>query len=155
MNKSTGNLSQRLFRRPDVTPYCGILLVILIVFFIVPVSDRKSVPVIEMPEAQSSDFIFGREDDLFIITIDIEGKIFYNGQRFDSPQYLHIRIEETIEELRGKRKVMLRVDKGVSFGKVQEVLKEIKKAGIDQIGLAVSKVSPEPEKKKEEQNDEH
>lgn len=61
MNKSIDSLSQKSFRRPDVTPYCGLLLVILICFCIVPVPDRKSVPVIDMPEALSSEFIFGNE----------------------------------------------------------------------------------------------
>jgi len=148
MNKPMGSLSQKLFRKPDVTPFCGILIVILSLFLNVPMEVRSAL--FDLPETQHSDFEFYEGYIPLIIHITLRGEIAFDERLIDNPNQLHLRLKEKVKGLQAERKILLKVEKDVPFARVQEVLREIKKAGVDNIGLAADKIFPEPEKEKGE-----
>ena len=75
MNKTTGNLSKKMFCKPEVTAsFCGILVVILSVFVVAQVSGERKSRFIDLPETTHADF------DFYDGVIPLDVYIFLNHQ---------------------------------------------------------------------------
>jgi len=132
--------AKELNSEPNVVPLCDILLVLLIIFMVVAPMVKKGVNVtlpealhaVDQPEAES----------LLTVYIQADGSVNFNEKRVDDISKLPLRIEEQIEEKKIQElKIGLKADVGTSYGRVQEVMAEIRNAGVDVIGLLVDKGS--------------
>lgn len=129
---------------PNVVPLCDILLVLLIIFMVVTPMIQKGANV-SLPDAQFTDdqpkpgemiTVFVKEDGTVLVTgaasVPVEDIT-------KLPQILQDQIEEKGQE--DKTKVLLSASKDVDYGKIVDVMDEIKNAEIEIIGLVASKVS--------------
>ncbi len=129
---------------PNVVPLCDILLVLLIIFMVVTPMIQKGANV-KLPEA-SNLTDQAQPGQLPTIYVQKNGKIFLDDQVIFDPNdrkytlaKLPTLLEEAFEkitgETMGERKIMLKADIEVEYGKVVELISELKKAKIEDIGI--------------------
>lgn len=125
---------------PNVVPLCDILLVLLIIFMVVTPMIQKganvtlpeAVHTVDQPEASQMLTVFLQKD----------GSVVFDEQKIEKLEQLAKMIELKMEEEQmTDRKVGLKADVGVKYGKVQEVMTEIKNAGIEVIALIVDRAA--------------
>jgi biopolymer transport protein TolR len=119
---------------PNVVPLCDILLVLLIIFMVVTPMISKGANV-TLPEAK---YVASQPDPAQILTVYITKKeeIIFDGNPIKDLETLGPKILEKLDELqRPDKKVLLKADLQVSYGKVVDVLNAIKEAQIEVIGL--------------------
>lgn len=132
--------TKKLQSEPNVVPLCDILLVLLIIFMVVtPMIQRganvtlpEAVNTVDQPEASQMLTVFLQKDG----TIEFD-------ERVVDLSKLAVLLEEKMEEERmtEDRKVGLRADVNTKYGRVQEVMNEIKNAGIEFIALIVDRAA--------------
>ncbi len=132
--------TKELQSEPNVVPLCDILLVLLIIFMVVtPMIQRganvtlpEAVNTVDQPEASQMLTVFLQKDG----TIEFD-------ERVVDLSKLAALLEEKMEEERmtEDRKVGLRADVNTKYGRVQEVMNEIKNAGIEFIALIVDRAA--------------
>lgn len=130
--------SNELNSEPNVVPLCDILLVLLIIFMVVAPMVKKGVNV-TLPEALHA---IDQKDaeNMLTVFLQSDGSVSFNELRVDDISKLPLLIEEQIEEKKiQEMKIGLKADVSISYGRVQEVMSEIRNAGIDVIGLLVDK----------------
>jgi len=121
-------------RRPmadiNVTPLVDVVLVLLIVFMVAAPMLQMGIDV-NLPKvtAKSVDIT----EEKLVLTIDNNRQIFLNKTLL-SPQELKNKLEAIFQD-RIDREVYMRADKDVPYGFVVEVMSEIRKAGVDRLGM--------------------
>ena len=130
--------SNELNSEPNVVPLCDILLVLLIIFMVVAPMVKKGVNVtlpeaihaIDQPEAEN----------LLTVYIQQDGSVSFNEKLVEDITKLPFLIEELMEDRKiQEMKIGLKADVDLTYGRIQEVMSEIRNAGIDVIGLLVDK----------------
>lgn len=129
---------------PNVVPLCDILLVLLIIFMVVTPLIKKGVNV-RLPEAANT-MSEPEPGKMITVYIKTDGTIFLDDAEVTDlaslPTMLSDRIEDTNQA--EKTKVLLKADESIRYGKVTEIMDEIRRAQIEIIGLVTSeKVSSE------------
>ena len=130
---------------PNVVPLCDILLVLLIIFMVVTPMIQKGANVI-LPEAQNTD-TQPEPGDMIEIFLESDGDISIQGktknEKIADLSKLTTAILDMIEkdQPKDKTKVLLKADDNVTYGKVVDVMNEIKNAEIEIIGLVTDKVA--------------
>lgn len=125
---------------PNVVPLCDILLVLLIIFMVVTPMIQKGANV-KLPEAVNT-VEQPQAAQMLTVFLEKDGDIFFDEKLVPDITKLAALIEEKMEEKKlSERKVGLRADVDVSYGKVQEVMNAIRNAGIEVIGLLVDRVA--------------
>lgn len=128
----------------NVTPFVDVMLVLLIIFMVTAPMMVQGVNV-ALPETQHSDSLASEEDQL-IITIDKNGKIHINDFEV-GVDLLQAKLKK-IFETRSSKDVFLKADKEVPYGKVVEVMSEIKGAGVEKLGMVTQPLENEKTLKK-------
>ncbi len=144
MNEKTGTINcncnnMHLLKKLDykgfMASFCGVLLVILKLFFIVPIMDfyiRPNVPLLEVKNFQYEPL----PNKLITIALDKEGWIWVNDIRITDPSKLEVILEdEILARKQLEQKVLLLVDESIPFEKVVQVLRVLPKVGIKTVGL--------------------
>jgi len=125
---------------PNVVPLCDILLVLLIIFMVVTPMIQKGANV-KLPEAVNT-VEQPQAAQMLTVFLEKDGNIFFDEKIVPDITKLAALIEEKMEEKKlSERKVGLRADSDVPYGKVQEVMNAIRNAGIEVIGLLVDRVA--------------
>lgn len=125
------------FTKPDVTPYCGILLMILLIFLGYPfgASFFSCLP-LDTGELHYPDLI-PIYSPYIPMGIDENGSLLFNCSRIDDLEKLPLLIEAYSEEKKIYSNIIqLFIHKDVQFGRVLEVFRGLKKAGCDRIVLS-------------------
>lgn len=123
---------------PNVVPLCDILLVLLIIFMVVAPMVKKGVNV-TLPEAVNA-VDQPEAENMLIVYLQADGSVSFNEAIVEDISKLPSLIDEQMEERRiEEMKVGLRADINLTYGRVQEVMTEIRNAGIDVIGLLVDR----------------
>lgn len=129
---------------PNVVPLCDILLVLLIIFMVVTPMIQKGANV-SLPDAQFTDDQ-PKPGEMITVFVKQDGGVLVTGSSSvivedltKLPQIIMDQIEEKGQE--DKTKILLSADKEVEYGKVVDVMDEIKNAEIEIIGLVADKVS--------------
>jgi biopolymer transport protein ExbD len=123
---------------PNVVPLCDILLVLLIIFMVVTPVIQKGANV-KLPEASN---VIEQKESGQVITISIkrDGTVYVGDKIVADISKLATIIEDTLEEKQiADRKVQLRADIELEYGKVIDVMTEIKNARIEVVALVVEK----------------
>lgn len=111
-------------------PWCGVLLIALLTSFPIFGSMFRPYSAVLLPEVKNYQFVEQR-GQFPTIVIDQKGKAWMDGYELDDGPKAVIMIKDRMAELKCyKKKVFLKADESVQFGKIANVLEILSKAGI-------------------------
>jgi biopolymer transport protein TolR len=120
----------------NVTPFVDVMLVLLVIFMVTAPILYQGVDV-NLPKVESKPMPAAEREKKIVVTIDEKGEVYIEKDKYSLPE-LRVKIRELIRDM-GKNpeeeEVLLRADSNVAYGTVIEVMAEIRKAGINKLGL--------------------
>ena len=125
----TGN-HRELMSDINVTPFVDVMLVLLIIFMVTAPMMIEGLNV-DLPEATAKPL--DSEKEHLVITIDKNHLVYINDFKV-SVDFLGDKLNKMLQG-RSDREVYLKADKNIPYGIVVQVMAEIKKSGIDQLGM--------------------
>lgn len=114
----------------NVTPLVDVILVLLIIFMVTAPMLQMGID-INLPKAKAKSIDVAEEK--LILTINKQGIIYINNYKTTLPE-LGIKLENIFKN-RIEREIFMRADKDVPYGIVVQVMSEVKKAGVDKLGM--------------------
>jgi biopolymer transport protein TolR len=123
INRNRGSLSEI-----NVTPLVDVMLVLLVIFMVTAPMMKQGLD-INLPKTKGA--AIKSDQEKFTVTIKKDGEIYLNKQNVS----LTVLSEKLKAISSANAGIFLEADKTVSYGKVAEVMGEIKAAGIDKIGM--------------------
>lgn len=114
----------------NVTPFVDVMLVLLIIFMVTAPMMIEGLNV-DLPEATAKPL--DSEKEHLVITID-KNKLIYINDFKVAVDFLGEKLNKMLQG-RSDREVYLKADKNIPYGIVVQVMAEIKKAGIEQLGM--------------------
>ncbi len=133
--------SGRGHRRPrpnaeiNVTPFVDVMLVLLVVFMITAPLLAQGVPV-DLPKTKAEQLPSSEEQPL-VVTVDAEGQIYVGTQ--DEPVEVEAlpALLAAVANENLERRVYVRGDQAVAYGRVVKVLSLLQAAGFTNAGMVV------------------
>ena len=126
---SAGN-NKELMSDINVTPFVDVMLVLLIIFMVTAPMMIEGLNV-DLPEATAKPL--DSEKEHLVITIDKDLLVYINDYKIGVDS-LGDKLNKMLQG-RSDREVYLRADKTIPYGIVVQVMAEIKKAGVEQLGM--------------------
>ena len=114
----------------NVTPLVDVMLVLLIIFMVTAPMMMQGVEV-NLPKTTTRQ-IKDQEDPL-ILTVNKNREVFLESRRIEL-EGLEAKIRKIFENRREKE-ILLRADKDVPYGFVIKVIADVKRAGVDKLGM--------------------
>jgi biopolymer transport protein TolR len=130
MSFAVSSKNEELQSIPNVVPLCDVLLVLLIIFMIVTPLVQAGAEVRLAPAQYSSEM---PDDPELILIVQKDGKMFLN----DAPVTAE-NLQNTLEEALltvSDRKLYLRADQDLEYGKFVDLMDLIREAGIEVMGM--------------------
>jgi biopolymer transport protein TolR len=124
------NTEKRAMAEINVTPLVDVMLVLLIIFMVTAPMLSMGIDV-NLPRVKSKSIDIAEEK--LVLSINENKEIFLNKTRMPL-QDLNAKLIAIFVN-RVDREVFLRADKNVPYGFVVEVMSEIRKAGVDKLGM--------------------
>jgi biopolymer transport protein TolR len=140
MGMSAGGDASGLNSEINVTPMVDIMLVLLIIFMVVTPFLQQGVTVaipreLNNPEVDPSII----KESSIVVAIPEDGEYYIGKERIEKVD-LTSKVESKIQNKQGAdRIVYIKSGVNVSYGNVVEVINEVRRAGVDQIGLVADK----------------
>lgn len=132
-NKTNG---RTVLSEINVTPFVDVMLVLLIIFMVTAPILYQGVD-INLPKVDSRPLPAAEREKKIVITLNEKGEIFIEKKKYSLTE-LKLEIRSLIRK-KGKdireEDVFLRADSKVPYGTVMEIMAEIKKAGVNKLGL--------------------
>lgn len=120
----------RAFSDINVTPLVDVVLVLLIIFMVTAPMLQMGIDV-NLPRVKSKSIDVTEEK--LVLTITSAREIFINKNK-TSLTDLGVKLENIFAS-RIDREIFLRADRSVPYGFVVEVMSEVRKAGVDKLGM--------------------
>ena len=120
----------KLVAEINVTPLVDVILVLLIIFMVTAPMLQMGIDV-NLPRVKSKTIDVNEEK--LVLTINKDREIFINRTKI-LKEDLKVKLEN-IFAARLDKEIFLRADKTVAYGFVVEVMSEIRKAGVDKLGM--------------------
>lgn len=114
----------------NVTPFVDVMLVLLIIFMVTAPMMMQGVDV-ALPEATAEPL--ETETEQLMVSVDPQGRVFINEVEI-AVDTLGQKLTHILQG-RSDRAVYLKADKDIAYGNVVRVMSEIKKAGIEKLGM--------------------
>jgi biopolymer transport protein TolR len=124
----------------NVTPFVDVMLVLLIIFMVAAPLMTSGVPV-DLPRTAAQPL--NQEQEPLTVSVDAEGRIFL--------QNTEVQLEGLVEQLRAiaqnqpqgapERRIFVRGDRGISYGRVMEVMGTISQGGFTRVALLAEQQS--------------
>ncbi len=114
----------------NVTPFVDVMLVLLIIFMVAAPMMVQGVDV-DLPQTTSKPLT--NESEPLVVTIKKDGTVHINTLSVEL-DFLQEKLKKVLEN-RQDKEVFFRADKDVSYGRVMEVMAEMKNAGIEKLGM--------------------
>ena len=122
---------ERVRSEPNVVPLCDVLLVLLIIFMVVTPLVQKGVD-LKLPTTLTA--IKMPENVEVTMYIKRDGTIYINQDKVTDPERLQSLLEEVFLTVQDK-KLYLRADGDLEYGKLIEVYEKVRAAGIENIAI--------------------
>lgn len=133
------NAGNKALAEINVTPLVDVVLVLLIIFMVTAPMLSMGIDV-NLPRVKSKSVDVTEEK--LVLTINEAREIFLNKTKMQLGE-LNFKLEAIFSN-RIDREVFLRADRNVPYGFVVEVMSEVRKAGVDKLGMITE--PPEGEK---------
>jgi biopolymer transport protein TolR len=114
----------------NVTPLVDVMLVLLIIFMVTAPLLQMGIDV-NLPRVKAKSIDVAEEK--LVLTITSAKEIFINKNRIPIGD-LRTKLENIFTS-RTDREVFMRADKAIPYGFVIEVMSEVRKAGVDKLGM--------------------
>ena len=116
----------------NVTPLVDVMLVLLIIFMVTAPMMTQGVDV-DLPKTTSK--ALRQQEEPLMVQINEDGIIFLGKEKIKvEPALVRQELEKKSEKMK-KEPIYLRADKNVPYGKVVQVMAEIKQAGFEKLGM--------------------
>ncbi len=127
---SQNRFGKSVFSDINVTPLVDVVLVLLIIFMVTAPMLQMGIDV-NLPRVKSKSIDVTEEK--LVLTINRAREIFINKNKTSLPN-LGVKLENIFAS-RIDREIFLRADRSVPYGFVVEVMSEVRKAGVDKLGM--------------------
>jgi biopolymer transport protein TolR len=125
----------------NVTPMVDIMLVLLIIFMVVTPFLQQGITV-ALPKNMNNPDVDPRiiKESSIVISIPNDGEYYLGKQRVQREQ-LTEKVDSMLQKIKNEqdRIVYIKSGVGVSYGDVVSVINEVRKLGVDKIGLVADK----------------
>ncbi len=134
MGMSVSKSDDEVTSEPNVVPLCDVLLVLLIIFMVVTPLVKKGVDV-RLPTALN--MIDYPENPELVLSIREDGSLFLNNEQV-TEENLSTMLEEIMLTASDK-KLYLKADQDLEFGRFVEIIGPLKDAGVEVVGIIAEK----------------
>lgn len=124
------NGDSRLVSEINVTPLVDVVLVLLIIFMVTAPMLQMGID-INLPQVKSKTLDVSEEK--LVLTVNGKKEIYINNYKTTLAE-LGVKLENIFKS-RIEREVYMRADKDVPYGFVVQVMSEVRKAGVDKLGM--------------------
>jgi len=140
MSISISSGQEKVRSEPNVVPLCDVLLVLLIIFMVITPLVQKGVDV-RLPTALNT--INMPENPEVVLSIKKDGSMYIKQDKatLDNLQTLLEEAFLTVSE----KKLYLRADLDLEWGKIADIILKIKDAGIEIVGIITEKKAEKAE----------
>ena len=114
----------------NVTPLVDVMLVLLIVFMVAAPLMTSGVPV-DLPKTSAAPL--NQDADPLTVSVNAEGKIYLQDTEATLPEL--VSKLQAISENKSDRRIFVRGDKGIAYGRVLEVMATITQGGFTKVAL--------------------
>ncbi|MCI4445623.1 MAG: biopolymer transporter ExbD [Candidatus Aminicenantes bacterium] len=138
----SANKNETVKAKPQVVPLCDVLLVLLIIFMVVTPLVQKGVDV-QLPSALNTSNM--PDNPEVVLSIKSDGTLFLKNQQKEQRITLD-GLGPALEEAflsATEKKLYLRADQALEFGKIIDVIDKIREAGIDVVGIITERKATE------------
>jgi biopolymer transport protein TolR len=125
----------------NVTPFVDVMLVLLIIFMVAAPMMTTGVPV-DLPRTQAG--ALNQEQEPLTISVNAEGRIFLQNEE--------VQAEALVPQLQAilrsqpagapERRIFVRGDRAISYGRVMEVMGIVSSAGFQRVALLAEQPTP-------------
>ncbi len=126
LNNGDGKLVSEI----NVTPLVDVVLVLLIIFMVTAPMLQMGID-INLPQVKSKTLDVSEEK--LVLTVNGKKEIYINNYKTTLAE-LGVKLENIFKS-RVEREVYMRADKEVPYGFVVQVMSEVRKAGVDKLGM--------------------
>lgn len=119
---------------PNVVPLCDVLLVLLIIFMVVTPFLQKGVDV-KLPTALNT--INMPDNPEVVLAVRKDGSLYVNNEQA-TEENLQTMLEEAFLTV-SEKKLYLRADQDLEYGKIVDVIEIIHNAGLEIVGIITEK----------------
>ena len=141
MGMSGGGGQGGLQSEINVTPMVDIMLVLLIIFMVVTPFLQQGITV-ALPKNMNNPDVDPNiiKESSVVISIPNDGQ-YYLGKKLVQKEQLADQVDELLKKIKNEqdRIVYIKSGVGVSYGDVVNVINEVRKLGVDKIGLVADK----------------
>lgn len=134
MSIDDSSINEDVISEPNVVPLCDILLVLLIIFMVITPLVKKGVDV-RLPTALN--MIDFPENPEIVLSIKKDGTLWLNNDVV-AEEDLSALLEEIMLSASDK-KLYLKADQELEFGRVVEIIGPLKEAGVELVGIIAEK----------------
>jgi biopolymer transport protein TolR len=127
--------SKRLLSEINVTPLVDVMLVMLIIFMVTAPMMKHGIDV-NLPQTTAKPI--KSDEERLIITVRKDGRVFIDD--IETPLGTLGEKLQHIFSNRTNKEAFLRADAGIPYGRVVEVMAEIKRAGVNKLGMVTEPV---------------
>ncbi len=128
--KRNRNGEDKLVSEINVTPLVDVILVLLIIFMVTAPMLQMGID-INLPQVKARSIDVAEEK--LVLTINNKREIFINNYK-SALADLGPKLENIMKN-RIEKEVFMRADKDVPYGFVVQVMSEVRKAGVDKLGM--------------------